>query len=197
MRHKWRGLVLVGLMVGLVTGLGSVSAGAAPGAAVSAVATSVPYCGITWGSLPKTASGTGTAPLVDVRTGQHDCWDRVVFEADGVVDGYTVEYGEVYTEGQGLALSPYTAGGALLGVHLRMPVTTPDGTVTYPVEPSRHVANVLGYQTLRDVVFGGSFEGHTTFAVGVRAKLPFRVFILAGPGTHSRVVLDVAHFWEQ
>ncbi|MEU5670692.1 hypothetical protein ABZ749_10050 [Micromonospora sp. NPDC047753] len=58
-----------------------------------------------------------------------------------------------------------------------------------------HVANLLRYQTLRDVVFGGSFEGYSTFAVGVRARLPFRVLVLAGPGTHSRVVLDVAHQW--
>jgi hypothetical protein len=56
---------------------------------------------------------------------------------------------------------------------------------------------VLGYRTLRDVVFGGSFEGYTTFAVGVRARLPFRVFVLAGPGTHSRIVLDVAHQWQE
>ncbi len=47
------------------------------------------------------------------------------------------------------------------------------------------------------MVFGGSFEGYTTFAVGVRATLPFRVFILAGPGSHSRVVLDIAHRWQQ
>lgn len=57
------------------------------------------------------------------------------------------------------------------------------------------MANVAGYQTLRDVVFGGSFEGYSTFAVGVRARLPFRVFVLSGPGSHGRIVLDVAHRW--
>ncbi len=31
--------------------------------------------------------------------------------------------------------------------------------------------------------------------VGVRARLPFRMFSLAGPGTGSRIVLDVAHRW--
>jgi hypothetical protein len=58
-----------------------------------------------------------------------------------------------------------------------------------------HVVNVLRHDTLRDVVFGGSFEGYTTFAVGVRARLPYRVLTLAGPGAHSRIVLDVAHRW--
>lgn len=46
-----------------------------------------------------------------------------------------------------------------------------------------------------EVVFGGSFEGCTTFAVGVRARLPFRVVPLAGPGAPSRIVVDVAHRW--
>ena len=186
MKHRIRALVLVGLLIGLVTGIGSVAPVAATGAAAG-----VPFCGITWGSLPKSASGQSQAPLLVTRTGQDTCWDRVVWEFDGAVTGYSVQYGEVYTEGQGLALSPYTAGGALLGVHLRAPVGG------YTAVSGQHVVNVLGYQTLRDMVFGGSFEGSTTFAVGVRATLPFRVFVLPGPGTHSRVVLDVAHRWEQ
>ena len=61
--------------------------------------------------------------------------------------------------------------------------------------PGDHVAAVGGYRTLRDVVYGGCFEGRTTFGVGVRARLPFRVFTLAGPGTRSRIVLDMAHRW--
>ena len=58
-----------------------------------------------------------------------------------------------------------------------------------------HLASVSGYRTLRDVVYGGSFEGYTAFGVGVRARPPFRVFTLAGPGNHSRIVIDVAHHW--
>ena len=55
--------------------------------------------------------------------------------------------------------------------------------------------SVRGFGTLRSVVHAGSFEGDTTFGVGTRARLPFRVFTLAGPGGHSRIVLDVAHRW--
>jgi hypothetical protein len=29
----------------------------------------------------------------------------------------------------------------------------------------------------------------------VRARLPFRVFVLRGPGSGSRLVIDVAHRW--
>ncbi len=40
-----------------------------------------------------------------------------------------------------------------------------------------------------------SLEGQTTIGVGVRARLPFRTFVLDGPGSNSRVVIDVAHRW--
>jgi hypothetical protein len=47
------------------------------------------------------------------------------------------------------------------------------------------------------VLFDGSFEGQTQLGIGVRARLPFRVFSLDGPGTGSRLVIDVAHQWPQ
>jgi hypothetical protein len=31
--------------------------------------------------------------------------------------------------------------------------------------------------------------------LGVRARLPFRAFVLAGPADGSRLVVDVAHRW--
>ena len=172
--------------------LGGLLAGAGGAAAATA-----PYCGITWGSTAKSGGALSSAPLVEVRAGQHDCWDRVVFEFAGPANGFSVAYGETYTEGQGLALSPYTAGGALLRVSLRAPAYNASHVATVPYRTGDHAVNALGYRTLRDVVFGGSFEGYTTFAVGVRAQLPYRVFVLAGPGTHSRIVLDVAHQWQQ
>src|SRR5690349_10265100 len=179
-------LTLVGLLTVLLGG----SAATATGTTRAAAET----CAVTWGSLPKEAGTLSTAPLLSTRTGRHDCWDRLVFEFAGPVDGYRVAYGDVYTEGQGLLLNPYVAGGAVLGVALRAPVDDGSGA-TYPARSGDHVATVVGYRTLRDVMFGGSFEGYTTFAVGVRATLPFRVLVLAGPGSHSRIVLDVAHTW--
>jgi hypothetical protein len=167
------------------------------GAVTPAAATGSPYCGITWGSLPKSGGTLSGAPLVTTRTGQHGCYDRVVFEFNGSANGYAVEYGETYTDGEGLALSPYTAGGALLSVRLLAPAYDGAHRATVPYRVGDHVANVVRYRTLRDVVFGGSFEGYTTFAVGVRARLPLRVFVLSGPGTHSRIVIDIAHQWQE
>jgi hypothetical protein len=185
---------LLGLAV-LAAGLVGVagSANAAESAAESAAA---PYCGITWGSMNKTGGALSAASLITTRTGRHDCYDRVVFEFDGRVNGYSVQYGEVYTDGEGLPLSPYTAGDATLAVSLRAPAYDDSHVATYPHRTGDHVANVVRYATLRDVVFGGSFEGYTVFAVGVRERLPFRVFVLSGPGAHSRIVLDVAHRWQ-
>jgi hypothetical protein len=193
MKFKGALLGLAVLVAGLAGGTGSAGATQATGTTVTAAA--APYCGITWGSTSKTRGTLSSAPLIAARTGQHACFDRVVFEFNGRVNGYSVHYGETYTDGEGLRLSPYTAGSAVLAVSLRAPAYDESHGSTYRHRTGDHVANVLRYRTLRDVVFGGSFEGYTTFAVGVRARLPFRVFVLAGPGTHSRIVLDVAHNW--
>jgi hypothetical protein len=192
MKRKFSLAALAVVLCGLVAG--ALPAAAATNAASATSTTAAPYCGITWGSLPKAAEQMSQAQLLETRTGRHDCYDRVVFEFAGSANGYRVEYGEAYTQGRGDALSPYTAGGALLNVVLLEPAYGPSGS--YPHASGDHVANVVQYRTLRDVVFGGSFEGYTTFAVGVRARLPYRVFTLTGPGTHSRIVIDIAHQWQ-
>jgi len=87
-------------------------------------------------------------------------------------------------------------GGAFLNIVLL--TTTYDintGTSTYTPANINELVNISGWRTLRQVAGGGSFEGYTTIGLGVRARLPFRVFPLAGPGGHSRLVIDVAHHW--
>lgn len=63
-----------------------------------------------------------------------------------------------------------------------------------PAQPAELV-NVSGWRTFRQAALGDSYGGTTTIGLGVRARLPFRVFTLAGPGEHSRLVIDVAHKW--
>lgn len=183
-----RGLAVAAFAVAAV--LGSVGA-------ADAAASPAPYCGTTWGSLPRSHDALGTAPLTDVRTGRHDCFDRVVFDFRGAATGYRVGYApQVLGEGKGDVLP--VAGGARLWVSLQEPAYAIDtGVPTYTPGTGSHVADVAGYRTLRDVVYGGTFEGYTTFGVGVRARLPFRVFALAGPDGDSRIVVDVAHKWSQ
>jgi hypothetical protein len=68
------------------------------------------------------------------------------------------------------------------------------GRSTLPTA-SPELVDVSGFRTFRQVAGAGSFEGQTTIGLGVRAKLPFRVFTLTGPGSGSRLVIDVAHRW--
>jgi hypothetical protein len=157
-------------------------------ASSQAGATTTPYCGITWGSLAKHSgqgSGSPPAPLTAISAGQHPCYDRLVFQLNGPPAGYNLHYGPVLTQGQGLPLA--LRGGASIDIVLH-------ASANGPANPA-NVVNVSGFRTFRQVAYGGSFEGYTTIGLGVRARLPFRVFALPGPGHQSRIVVDVAHQW--
>ena len=86
-------------------------------------------------------------------------------------------------------------GGAFLEVIVRVPAHDDNGQSTYPRAGRRHLVNVRGFSTFRQAAWAGTQEGLTAIGLGVRARLPFRVFVLAGPGDGSRVVVDVAHHW--
>lgn len=165
------------------------SALVAPGPASAA-----PYCGLVWGSLVKADPALSQAQVTNVRTGQHYCFDRLVFDLNGPVAGYTVRYvPQVVQDGSGLPIS--LRGRAFLQVTVNAPAYDGNGNATYsPANPSE-LTDVTGYQTFRQVAWAGSFEGYSSLGLGVRARLPFRVFTLEGPGAGSRLVIDVAHFW--
>lgn len=177
--HAW----LIAIM--LIAGLGLV----APGPASAS-----PYCGITWGSLAKTGGSASSAPIVDLRAGRHACFDRIVIDIRGEAAGYTVRYvNTVRAEGSGFAIP--LRGAADLSIVVKAPAYDSRGNATYRPANRNELANVAGYTALRQVAFAGSFEGQTSFGLGVRGRLPFKVFTLAGPGDSSRLVIDVAHRW--
>lgn len=161
---------------------------ASPAAAVSpaqvAPAMSSSSCSVVWGSLGEYAAGRGTGTIQGVRAGRHACFDRMVIDMSGTPSGYSVGYvDEVYGEGSGEVVP--VAGGA------RLSISVFKGAAFLPNTPS-----VNKFDTFREVGWGGSFEGYTTFALGVRARLPFRTFVLSNPETNSsRLVIDVAHHW--
>jgi len=162
-----------------------------PAAPASAAA---PYCGIRWGSLDEVVTGLSTAPVTGVRTGRHDCYDRLVVDVSGRVGGWTVGYvPHVVADGSGAVIP--TRGGAALQITVNDPAYTSAGTPTYMPARPLEVTDVTGYRTFRQVVWANSFEGYTSLGLGVRARLPFRVFALDGPGSGSRLVVDVAHLW--
>lgn len=161
-------------------------------------ASAEPYCGITWGSLAKAGPGHAhtTATINNVRAGRHDCYDRLVVDMGGgpAPDWYHVQYvSTVHQQGSGFPVP--LAGGAFLDVIVGSAAHDANYNPTYqPANPMQAV-NVTGFSTFRQVAFLGTFEGQTQFGLGVRARLPFRVFTLAGPGTSARLVIDVAHRW--
>lgn len=166
---------------------------AAPGSS-TAPRTVVASCPSGWGSLPEANSRTVQSPVTGVRTGRHECFDRLVIDLNGRAAGYDVRYVDtVRQDGSGYAVA--LRGDARLQVVVRAPSYSLTGKPTYAPANRSELSTVTGYATFRQVAFAGSFEGQTTLGLGVRARLPFRVFTLAGPGSNSRLVVDVAHHW--
>jgi hypothetical protein len=80
-------------------------------------------------------------------------------------------------------------------VTVHAPAYDQAGNATYRPANRRELVDVSGFDTFRQVAYAGSFEGETTLGLGVRARLPFTAYVLPGPGSSSRVVIDVAHLW--
>lgn len=152
-------------------------------------------CPTGWGSTAKTRSAATTKSVTDIRTGRHACFDRMVVDVPGAGTsglGYSVRYvSRLYQDGSGNRIT--VGGGAVLEVRVAAPAYDVDtGKPTYPVRAGQRLKGVdlTGYRTFRDARFVGSFEGDTQIGLGVRARLPFRVWVAA-----DRVVVDVAHNW--
>jgi hypothetical protein len=88
-------------------------------------------------------------------------------------------------------------GGANLIVGVSNAVVpAPDGLHSAAVDDFYEATDVTGYRTFRQVrETDFSPDNGVIYAIGVRARLPFRVFTLDGPGSDSRLVIDVAHRW--
>jgi hypothetical protein len=167
-----------------------------------AQAAAAPSCGITWGSLAKQGSANGPvtgALLSNVRAGRNTCFDRLVIDVRGTtaMNSWRVQYVSQVTEdasGQPVPLR----GGAFLQIGVGASDHTTSGTPTYSPANRRELVDVTGFPTFRQVAWAGSSEGMSSIGLGVRARLPFRVFTLAGiPGSANgtRVVIDVANRW--
>ncbi len=175
----WMTAIIMALGLGLL----------APGSASAAS-----YCGLVWSSLAKSNQAMSPAPVTNIRSGQHYCFDRLVIDVKGKAAGYNVRYvSKVVQDGSGLPIK--LRGGAFLQVTAHSPSYDSTGKATFVPANRSEVTNVSNYKTFRQIAWAGSFEGHTSLGLGVRARLPFKVFTLAGPGNGSKLVIDVAHYW--
>lgn len=179
-RSPARTAAVAGLALLLAAGLHLLAAPAA---------SATPYCGQVWGSQPEVVGSAPGGQLRAVRTGRHECFDRIVLDAVHFVSSYSVQYVDVVTE-QGTGAAVPVRGGA------RLAIVPNVGHALWPTPATgASMADVGGYRTFRDVVWAGSSDRVTTIGLGVRARLPFRTFLLPGPGNGNRLVVDVAHQW--
>jgi hypothetical protein len=138
-----------------------------------------------WGTGLQVRSASSTAPVYLVRAGRHECSDRVVFHLNGPDPvGYSVRYVDLVREdGSGRAVP--VAGQDSHG-YVGKVLAEPRADFYTP-------AQLASWSSLREVRYAGSFEGQTTIAVGVRARVPFHVVTLLDSSGHYRsVVLDIA-----
>lgn len=132
------------------------------------------------------ASADAQLVLVDIRTGLHEGFDRVVLEFSGPGDpGWVAEYTlSASRQGSGEAIE--LEGAVMLDVLVQ-------GT-TYPAEGEDGLSfgdiPTAGTQVIEAVFNDGTFEGLTHVVLGIDQERPFRVFAIADP---PRVVIDVQH----
>lgn len=127
-----------------------------------------------------------TGAIVDVRTGAHDGFDRVVLDLDGE-DPEVGWFGELRDEAPDFVTGdPIPIPGTSV---LHVPVynlTWLDDRERYEQErtPGEGTVNVT------EVYFGVLNEGQQEIFIGLEEPAPFRVFRLDDP---ARVVIDVRH----
>ncbi|MHC0433278.1 AMIN-like domain-containing (lipo)protein [Streptomyces sp. O3] len=183
-------MAAVAVLAAATLGTAAGTAGAAPAESPRAATT----CPTGWGSGAEGGAAVGADHLENVRTGQHPCYDRIVFDVPGGGDqlGYHVQYVDQFSADPSGEQIP-VAGGAILDIRVgAWSYDLEAGTPTYPGQVGEPLpgVDISGYSTFRDTRFGGTSEGQTQVGLGVRARLPFRVIQL-----NDRVVVDVAHSW--
>jgi hypothetical protein len=141
-------------------------------------------------STPEGVNGPGlTALLVDVRTGRHDGYERVVFEFLGDrVPGYAVQYVDPPFTADPSDLPVAVDGDAFLRVRMAWASgydLTGDLGQVY-TGPDRIDVNA---PVVQELVLLGDFEAVLSWVIGVDAEHPFRVTVLDEP---ARIVIDIA-----
>jgi hypothetical protein len=121
-----------------------------------------------------------------LRAAAHDGFDRVVFEFQGGVPGYHLEYVDRPVRDCGEGSPRPIAGDAWLEVRM-----TPANAHTEegkPTIPQREIAP--GLPNVREIERTCDFEAVVTWVIGVGSPNRYRAFELKDPG---RLVVDIDH----
>lgn len=144
-------------------------------------------------SLPawETTATTWTNPAArhpridNLRYAQHPRFDRVVIDVKGRIPGYRATYHRrFFYDASG---RPVPVRGGLQVVLLPAYAHNRAGESTY------HGPKLVrpGFPALKAIAMTGDFEGHVSFAFGLRPRrTPYRIFRLHDP---QRLVIDFKH----
>ena len=184
------------VMAGLVFLTGCAATQPSPGAAKSpGPASSSPAPGTTAPSSPAGGQPDGTSRacaqagsyLTSVRTGQHNGFDRVVFQFSGGRPAVTASrVAAVYADPKG---TPVALAGQS---YLRVVFRGASGVCPQSAQQTWTGPAVLtpSYPQLLTVSAAGDFEGYLSFGIGLAANGSYHVSTLTGP---DRVVIDFSH----
>lgn len=150
-----------------------------------------------WDTTAKRADFRASGAIIGVTAEAVDCADSVIIwiKPADAAPGYTVEYvPEVVMDGSGLPV-PLTSA-AKLQVMVTTPAYEDDGTkITSTFEPADkdHVVETAGLAVVEQVAYAGSFEGQTTFGIGVSAERPFTVTTDRGDDGSTTLTVSIAN----
>jgi len=138
----------------------------------------------TAGVTEKKREVSGVAVLREVRAASHPAFDRVVFEFEGDLPGYRLEYVDRPVRQCGSGLPLKVAGDGLLLVRLE-----PASAHTESGEPTvRDRERRTNLPNMKELKLVCDFEGQVEWVLGLRSPEPYRLSELRNP---SRLVLDV------
>lgn len=166
-----------------VTDSARTAGAAADSAAEAGSAESIPDG---WEGAEVAVSGEGHGVLTAVRTGRHGGHDRMVFEFEGELPGYTVRYPSEPLRQCGSGQPILVDEPHALQIVLRSAAAHDDaGQAT--VQDRRRAPALPVLRTARLTC---DYEGEVEWVLGVDRRAGFRVFALDGP---ARLVVDLRH----
>ncbi|HMJ15240.1 MAG TPA: hypothetical protein VK524_27685 [Polyangiaceae bacterium] len=124
--------------------------------------------------------------LSSVRSARHAGFDRVVFEFDGLVPGYHVEYVDKPVRRCGSGDPTAVAGDAWLEVRMT-PADAHDSEGKGLVAERERQLDLTALKELEQTC---DFEAHVTWVFGLASPNRYRVLELSAP---ARLVVDVKH----
>jgi hypothetical protein len=123
----------------------------------------------------------------NVRAARQSGFDRIVFEFQGPLSGYSIEYlRSRWYEDEAGRRRLKLAGNAFVHVNLHL-IPVDEEQLKLSQAKDFCPKGPLRFRSLMEVEEGTFFEGYYDFLMGIRSRKPFRVTELANP---SRLVID-------